>query len=195
MILDLYLSVELIVPVVILGLILVVLGKETLEVLSFAIGAMAGGIIAYMIFNGFLYLNPVPLYVKAPIAALMILGGGLLGRGAMATFIAMLASLVVADVFYAITGDGLLLISIAVSMIAFAVFVALVQKHLIIFSAFIGGSLVSIPLNLLPIDDVVSVRIMQLALSLVLCAVGAYLQHRVKKWKDTRGENIVWVPG
>lgn len=180
--------------VVIIGLILVVIGRETLEVMSFAIGALGGGILAYMILNGFLYLYEIPIYVEIPVAVLFIFGGGMLGRGAMATIIALVASLVFLDVIHAMLGDDMLLVTILISIFIFVVMIALIQKYLAVFSAFIGGSLIAIAFNGLPIEDVMIIRVVQLSIALIFCAIGGIVQYRIKKWKDTRGEEIVWVP-
>lgn len=194
MILDISLPTVAIPLVVLIGLILVVIGRETLEVMSFAIGALGGGVLAYMILNGFLYSYNIPLYVEIPVAALLIFGGGMLGRGAMATIVALLTALVFLDVIQAILGEGMLLVTILISIFIFVVMIALIQKYLTVFSAFIGGCLVAIAFNGLPIEDVIIVRVIQLSVAILFCAIGGLVQYRIKKWKDTRGEEIVWVP-
>jgi hypothetical protein len=47
---------------------------------------------------------------------------------------------------------------------------------------------------MLPLDDLVMLRIIQLVTALVMAAIGGYIQYRIKRWKDTRGEQVVWVP-
>jgi hypothetical protein len=184
-----------VVPLVILiGLILVIIGRETLEVLSFAIGAMAGGIIAYMILNGLLMSFSIPLWIKLLVAALIIFGGGMLGRGAMATMLAVATTIVIIDVLKVLLGPDLLIVTILAGIFLFAIFVAFIQKFVHVFSAFIGGAIIATTLNMLPLDDLVMLRIIQLVTALVMAAIGGYIQYRIKRWKDTRGEQVVWVP-
>jgi len=193
-ILDLSSPVELVPLLVLIGLILVFLGRETLEVLSFAIGALSGGIIAYMILKGLLFSYTIPLWVELVIASLIIFGGGMFGRGAMATMLAMASALVFADLFHALLGPDLLFVTIILGVVLFALFVAIIQKYVIIFSSFIGGAVVAIGLNTIPLDDVILLRIAQVVLALILTAIGSIVQYRIKKWKETRGEKVIWVP-
>jgi hypothetical protein len=140
------------------------------------------------------YDESIPLYIEMIVATIMIFGGGMLGRGAMATMLAMASALVFADVLHAILGPDLLLVTVIVSVILFSLFVASIQKYVIVFSSFIGGAVISICLNAIPLDDIMLLRIIQLVLTLVLTVIGSFIQYRVKNWKDTNGEKVVWVP-
>ncbi|RLF66279.1 MAG: hypothetical protein DRN57_07450, partial [Thermoplasmata archaeon] len=74
MLLDLALSTPaFIIPLVLIGLCLVLYGREILEVLSFPIGALAGGILAYMILRGLLAPYEIPLLVEVLISFFLVL--------------------------------------------------------------------------------------------------------------------------
>jgi hypothetical protein len=185
---------ELVPLIILIGLILVIIGRETLEVLSFAIGALAGGIIAYMVLNGLLMPYDIPLWIKLLVATILIFGGGMLGRGAMATMLAMATSLVMMDVLDVLIGPDLLFVTILAGILMFALFVALIQKYVHVFSAFLGGAIIAIPLNLITMDDVVMLRMIQFGVAVVLTVIGSFVQVKIKDWKDRRGEKVVWVP-
>ncbi len=195
MILDL--SVEMVfVPFLVLaGIALVIYGKEILNVLSFAIGAVAGGILAYMIFKGLLLNYNVPFSVELIVSAGLVIGGGLLGKGTMAMLLALFASTVIMDVVAVFIGADSEILLMIIGLIVFLALVPGTQKFMSVFAAFVGG--VSVAMGVAPFLDALdepAIRVIQITIALVLRVAGAFAQHYIGKKIAASKEEITWVP-
>ena len=195
MILDLPVEVVFVPFLILAGLALVIYGKEILNVLSFTIGAMAGGILAYMIFRGILLNYGVPLIVELVISAGIVIGGGLLGKGTMAMLLALFASTVIVDVVAVFIGSDSEILLMVIGLIIFLALVPGTQKFMNVFAAFVGG--VSVTMGITPFLDGLDepvIRMIQITIALVLCTIGAFAQHYIGKKIAASKEEITWVP-
>ena len=180
---------------VIIGLCLVLYGKEILLVLSFPIGAFAGGILAYMILEGLLYVYDIPLWIEIIVGLVIVICGGILGTGTMAMLVALFISLVFVDVLTPMFGSEYLIIISIFGVLSFLLMVYFVQKILPVFSSFLGG--VFIAMGVSPLFDSLDepiVRIIQLCIAAVFCVLGSILQYWLYHKLQERREEIVWVP-
>lgn len=182
-------------PLFLIGFCLVIYGREILEVLSFPIGALAGGILAYMILRGFLAPYDVPVIVELLVAFVLVLLGGIMGPGTMVMVVAVLISLAVVDVVNVFIGDGNEVISWIIGSLFFAVIIYPVQRFLNFSSAITGGILISSGIFIF-IDGMEPVTriIIQLVIIMLLGIGGGLLQSWIKKRLDKVKEEPVWVP-
>jgi len=196
MILDLVVMQALIPFLIFIGIALVIYGKEILDVMSFPIGALSGGILAYMILRGLLFGVYIPIYIEVIVAIIFAIGGGMLGKGTMAMLLALFGATVIVDVVMAFAGDVNVVILLVVGLVIFLALVVLVHRFMPFFSAFLGG--VSVAMGVTPFLDTLDepiVRILQLSMALTLCVLGGFLQMQIKKKVDGLKEDITWVPG
>lgn len=203
MILDIYLISILVPLVAIIGLIIMLYGKETLGILSFPIGAIAGGFLAYMIFRGILRPYEIPLFVEVFISVGIIFGGGLLGRGILSMLLSMFAAVVLMDAFTPILKDLIVdnwtsdyqTVMAIFGILVFFVLIIFVQKFIFVFASFMGSVLVTLTVTpLFSSLDEPYLRIVQLVVAVILTVIGSVGQHYIQKWMDKRNEEIVWVP-
>ena len=203
MILDIYL-VSILVPLVaVIGLVIMFYGKETLGILSFPIGAVAGGFLAYMIFRGLLAPYETPLFIEVFVSIGIIFGCGLLGKGILSMLLSMFAAVVMMDVFTPIlkplivdnwTSDYQTVMAVF-GILVFFVLVIFVQKYTFVFASFMGAVLVTLTVTpLFSSLDEPYLRIVQLVIAVILTVIGAVGQHYIQKWIDKRNEEIVWIP-
>jgi hypothetical protein len=202
MILDLEIAAYAIPLLLIIGLILLFYGRETLIYLSFPIGALAGGYLAYMIFRGLLLPYDIPLIVEIIVSALIIIGGAFLGKGVMALTVGMFSAVVIVDLasplieplIDPITGETEIALFL-ISLVLFMMIVFFVQRYLFVFSAFMGASIIALSaLPLLNSLDEPVIRIIQLVIILILTPSGAVAQHFLYKRLEGMREEIVWIP-
>ena len=182
-------------PLFLIGFCLVIYGREILEVLSFPIGAISGGILAYMILRGFLAPYDIPVIVELLVAFILVLLGGIMGPGTMVMVVAVVISLAVVDVVNIFIGDGNEVISWIIGSLFFAVMIYPVQRFLNYSSAVTGGILISAGIFIF-IDGVEPLTriIIQLAIILLLGIGGGFLQSWIKKRLESRKEESVWIP-
>ncbi|MFO8050318.1 MAG: hypothetical protein R6V01_01305 [Thermoplasmatota archaeon] len=196
MILDLPVQMVFVPFLLLAGLSLVVYGKEILEVLSFPIGAVTGGILAYMIFKGLLLGYDIPFLIVLLFSAALVIGGGFLGKGTLAMLLGLFASIVLVDVVAVFIGPDTDILLMVIGLILFLAMVPFTQKFMTVFAAFVGG--VSVAMGITPFLDGLGteavVRVVQMIIILVLCAVGAVAQHFIMKKIAARKEEITWVP-
>ncbi|MGA1822735.1 MAG: hypothetical protein ACMUIG_09425, partial [Thermoplasmatota archaeon] len=182
MILDIYLISILVPLVAIIGLIIMFYGKETLGALSFPIGAVAGGFLAYMIFRGILAPYEIPLFIEVFISVGIIFGCGFLGKGILSMLLSMFAAVVLMDVFTPIlkplivdnwTSDYQTVMAVF-GILVFFVLVIFVQRYTFVFASFMGGVLVTLTVTpLFGALDEPYLRIVQLVIAVVLTVIGA----------------------
>jgi hypothetical protein len=182
-------------PLFIIGFCLVIYGKEILEVLSFPIGALAGGILAYMILRGFLAPYEIPLLVEIAVGSVLVFLGGIMGPGTMVMVVAVIISLAVVDVVNVFLGAGNEMVSWIVGSLFFAVMIYPVQRFLSYSSAVTGGILISSGIFIFfdGADPVIRI-VVQLALIVILGASGGILQSWMKKRLERTKEESVWIP-
>jgi hypothetical protein len=195
MILDLLVMQALIPFLIFIGIALVIYGKEILDVMSFPIGALSGGILAYMILRGLLFGIDIPIIIEVIVAILFAIGGGMLGKGTMAMLLALFGATVLVDVIMAFAGDVNVVILLVVGLVIFLALVALVHRFMPFFSAFLGG--ISVAMGITPFIDSLDepiVRMIQLSIGLSLCVLGGFLQIQIKKKIEKLKEDITWVP-
>jgi hypothetical protein len=195
MILDLAVIQALIPFLIFIGIALVIYGKEILDVMSFPIGALSGGILAYMILRGLLFGVEIPILIEVFVAIIFAIGGGMLGKGTMAMLLALFGATVMVDVLMAFMGDVNVVILLVVGLVIFLALVALVHRLMPFFSAFLGGT--SIAMGFTPFIDSLDepiVRIIQFSVALALCILGGFLQIQIKKKIEKLKEDITWVP-
>ncbi|HHD15102.1 MAG TPA: hypothetical protein ENK47_00165 [Euryarchaeota archaeon] len=196
MLLDLALSTPaFIIPLVLIGLCLVLYGREILEVLSFPIGALAGGILAYMILRGLLAPYEIPLLVEVLISFFLVLFGGMLGPGTMVIVLAVVVAITSVDVFNVFLGEGYEAVSWILGSFLFAVLIYPIQKFLHISSALVGGILIASSLFMfMESQDPVTRTVIQLVIIFVLAAAGGLFQSWLYRKLRAAQEEIVWVP-
>ncbi len=180
-------------PLILIGICLILYGKEILEVLSFPIGAISGGILAYMVLRGFLALYEIPLMVEVIVAGTLVLIGGIMGPGTMIMVVAVIISLVSIDVLYVFVGEHWLIW--VAGFVIFAVILYPVQKFLPFFSSMIGGILVAISVFIVVdgADPVLQTGV-QLAIITIFTVAGGLFQTWLKKKLDSDREEILWIP-
>jgi len=179
-------------PLILIGLCLVIYGKEILEILSFPIGALAGGILAYMIFRGLLNPWEIPLPVELVVGFIFVFIGGVMGSGTMVMVIAVLLSAAVGDVVFVFVGDTVLA-GIAAALF-FAIMIYPTQKFLNYSSSAAGGVLIAMALNILVSLDPIPMVIVQILVIITLAVLGGMFQAWFKKRLEKRAEGAVWVP-
>jgi hypothetical protein len=193
MILDISVSLSLMaLPLFLIGICLALYGKEILEVLSFPIGALAGGILAYMILRGLLDPFGVPLYVELIVGFIFVFIGGIMGSGTMVMVIALLLSAAVGDITYVFLGDPVL--STIAAAIFFAVVIYPTQKFLAYSSSAAGGILVAMGLFILLSLDPIPMIIIQIIVIFIFMIGGGSFQTWMKRRLARRKEESVWVP-
>lgn len=194
MILDLNVLLALVPFLLLIGFTLVIYGKEILDVMSFPIGALAGGILAYMILKGLLHGVEIPIVVAVIVTIAMAIGGGIVGKGTTAMLLALFTSTVIVDVIQAFVEDQTVLL-VVIGLVLFLGLVALVPRFMEVFSSFLGG--VSFTLGITPfLDglDVIPTRLIQLGLILVLTILGAFIQYYVYRKVSEMKEQTTWIP-
>ena len=194
MILDLNVLLALIPFLLLIGSALVIYGKEILDVMSFPIGALAGGILAYMILEGLLHGINIPLWVALIVTIAMATGGGIVGKGTTAMLLALFTAAVIVDVISAFVEDQAVLL-VVIGLVLFLGLVALVPRFMEVFSSFLGA--VTFTLGITPfLDgmDVIPTRMIQLGIIIALTVGGAFLQYYVYKKVAQMKERITWVP-
>jgi hypothetical protein len=203
MILDLPVIAALTPILILIGIVLALYGRDTLRILAFPIGAVAGAYLAYMIFKGMLKPYEVPLLIQFIASLVIVFIGGLLGKGVMAMLLAMFTSLVVVDILDPflvpfiesnITSETEIVMAV-IAMLVFMLLVPFVQKFIKVFSAIAGGAIIALSLNpfLDSLDEPV-VRIIQLFVIIAVAVPGSILQYKIFKYVDQKGEEIVWIP-
>jgi hypothetical protein len=196
MILDMALDEPLLVlPLFLIGLCLIIYGKEILEVLSFPIGAISGGILAYMILRGFLAPYEVPIIIEVVVAFVMVLIGGIMGPGTMVMVVTVIISMALVDLMNVLLGEGNEVISWIVGALFFAVMIYPVQRFLTFSSAICGAVLVAMGsfIILEPIDPVPRM-VIQVVMIMVLGTGGGFFQTWMKKRMDRNNDESVWIP-
>jgi hypothetical protein len=194
MILDLNILMALIPFLLLIGSALIIYGKEILDVMAFPIGALAGGILAYMILRGLLHGVDIPLWISLIVTIGMAIGGGIVGKGTTAMLLALFTATVIVDVIHAFVEDQAVLL-VVIGLVLFLGLVALVPRFMEIFSSFLGA--VTFTLGITPLldgMDVVPTRLIQLGIILALTALGAFLQYYVYRKLAQIKEQITWIP-
>ena len=203
MILDLHVIAVMTPILILIGIVFALYGRDTLKLISFPIGAVAGAYLAYMIFKGMLRPYEIPLLIQVVLSLIIVFVGGLLGKGIMAMLLAMFAAFIVVDLFEPFivpliennwTSETEIVLAV-LGMLVFMLLVPFVQKYLKVFSAFAGGGIIALSLNpfLESLDEPIA-RIIQLFVIVAVCVVGTILQNRIFKYIDQRGEEITWIP-
>ncbi|MBN1390467.1 MAG: hypothetical protein JXA22_07490 [Candidatus Thermoplasmatota archaeon] len=195
MILDLGVTLPVIPFLLLIGIALIIYGKEILDIMSFPIGALAGGILAYMIMGGLLANSDIPTWVSIIVTVLLAIGGGLVGRGTTAMLLALFTSTVIIDVISVFLGDGSDIILIVIGLVLFLAMVALVQRVMEFFSSFLGGTAFVMGLTpLLDAMDDLPLRLVQISVIMVLCISGGFIQRWLNKRLHSSKEQVFWVP-
>lgn len=179
-------------PLFLIGTCLVLYGKEILEVLSFPIGALAGGVLAYMILRGLLNPWEIPLIAQLIVGFLFVFIGGIMGPGTMVMVIALLLSAAVGDIVFVFV-DNTVVASIAAAVF-FAIMIYPTQKFLEFSSSAAGGVLIAMGLFVVLSLDQVPMIMVQIAVILILAVAGGLLQKWFKKRIEKNKEEAVWVP-
>ena len=196
MLLDLENEMILLIPLLVLiGACLVAYGKEIYKVTTFFIGAIAGGVLAYMVLEGLLGPYGIPLLVQVLIALVVVFLSGLIGQGASSMVVAFLSSLTLVDLFAAFLPDDLIWISYVAGTLTFVLVLIIVQKFLNFFTALTGGIIIAVSLHPLIdwLGDTVSMPI-QVILAVALGTIGYFIQRKLEAFLKGRKEEIVWVP-
>lgn len=195
MILDLNVLLALVPFLILIGLTLMIYGKEILDVLSFPIGALAGGILAYMIFEGLLINEQIPLLVEIIVTIAMAIGGGLVGKGTTFMLLALFTATVIVDVIRAFISDDNAVLLVVIGLVLFLGLVALVPRFMEVFSSFLGGT--SFAMGIAPfLDgmDVVPARLIQFGIIIAMTIAGTFIQRYVYGKVAKMKEQITWVP-
>ena len=179
-------------PLFLIGLCLVIYGKEILEVLSFPIGALAGGILAYMILRGLLNPWEIPLIAELIVGFIFVFVGGIMGPGTMVMVIAVLLSAAVGDIVFVFVGDTV--IAGIAAAVFFAIMIYPTQKFLAYSSSAAGGVLVAMGIFILLELDPIPMVIVQIMTIIVLAVAGGIFQSWLKKKLEKGKEESVWVP-
>ncbi len=196
MLLDIENPIFLLVPLLVLiGICLMVYGKEIFKHTAFFIGALTGGVLAYMIFEGLLEPYEVPLLVKVLITFVIVFLGGLVGQGASAMLIAFLVSLAVMDLILAFVPDELKWTAYVAGTLMFVLVIIIVQKFLFFFTSLTGGLVVAAALYplLSSLGPPIAVSV-QISLAVVIGIGGYFIQKKLDAYLKGRNEEIVWVP-
>jgi len=196
MLLDIEHSMFLLIPMLVLiGICLIVYGKEIFRHTAFFIGAVTGGILSYMIFEGLLGPYGIPLLIKVIITFVIVFLGGLVGQGASAMLLAFIVSLSVMDLISAFVPDELQWTAYVAGTLMFVLVIIIVQKFLFFFTSLTGGLVVAAALYpvLSSIDAPIVVSV-QFLLAVVLGVGGYFIQKKLEAYVQGRKEEIVWVP-
>ena len=195
MILDLNVLLALTPLLMLIGIALVIYGKEILDIMSFPIGALAGGILAYMILEGLLESITIPIWISIIVTIAMAIGGGLVGKGTTAMLLALFTSAVLVDMIAAFIGDGNEVLLVVIGLVVFLGMVALVPRFTEVFSSFLGGTTFAMGVTpyLDGLDEIV-VRMIQFSIIIVLCAIGGFVQFWLNKKVQQMKQQITWVP-
>jgi len=195
MILDLSVLVALAPLLVLIGLAMVIYGKEILDIMAFPIGALAGGILAYMILEGLLESINIPIPVSIIVTIIMAVGGGLVGKGTTAMLLALFTSTVIVDMVAVFIGYDQEVILVVIGLVIFLGMVALVPRFMEVFSSFLGGTAFAMGVTpfLDGMDDVV-IRVIQFSIIMVLCVMGGFIQFWVHKKMTQMKEHVTWIP-
>jgi len=195
MILDLDVLIALAPFLMLIGLALVIYGKEILDIMAFPIGALAGGILAYIIMEGLLESIDIPIIISIIITMVMAILGGMVGKGTTAMLLALFTSTVIVDLLAVFIGDGSDVLLVVIGLVLFLGMVALVPRFMEVFSSFLGGA--AFAMGITPfmdgMDDMV-LRMVQFSIILVLCVAGGFLQFWINKKVTKMKETITWVP-
>ncbi|MBN1539490.1 MAG: hypothetical protein JW939_05040 [Candidatus Thermoplasmatota archaeon] len=195
MILDLSVMMALAPLLMLIGIALVIYGKEILDIMSFPIGALAGGILAYMIMGGLLANYDIPVWISIIVTILMAFGGGLVGKGVTAMLMALFTSTVIVDVISVFLGDGSEIILVVIGLVLFLCMIALVPRFMEVFSSFLGGGAFALGVTpFLENLDVVPARLIQFSIIIVMCVIGSIIQHWLHKKLQKTKEEINWIP-
>jgi hypothetical protein len=181
-------------PLILIGICLVVYGREILEVLSFPIGAVAGGVLAYMILKGFLEPYDINPLVEVLVAGVMVFVGGIMGPGTMVMVVAVIISVASIDVMDAFMGWDQV-VSWILGALVFAVIIYPVQKYLAFSSAITGGILISVGIFVIfdGADPILRTGI-QLVIIVIMGVAGGIFQTWLKRKMDSRKEEVLWIP-
>ena len=194
MILDLNVMLALVPFLLLIGSALIIYGKEILDVMSFPIGALAGGILAYMIIKGLLHGVEIPLWVSIIVTIAMAIGGGIVGKGTTAMLLALFAATVIVDVIQAFVENEEVLM-VVIGLVLFLGLVALVPRFMEVFSSFLGGA--SFALGVSPfLDglDPIPMRLTQFGIIIALTVLGAFIQYYVYRKVAEMKERVTWIP-
>ncbi|MCU0799726.1 MAG: hypothetical protein MUC62_08665 [Candidatus Thermoplasmatota archaeon] len=196
MLLDIEHSMFLLVPLLVLiGICLIVYGKGVFMHTAFFIGALTGGILAYMVLEGLLGPYGVPLLVKVIITFAIVFLGGLVGQGASAMLIAFLVSLAAMDLISAFVPDDLQWTAYVAGTLMFVLVIIIVQKFLFFFTSLTGGLVVAAGLYpVLSSIDAPIIVTFQILLAVALGVGGYFIQKKIEAYIHGRNEEIVWVP-
>jgi hypothetical protein len=178
-----------------IGICLLVYGKELFKHTSFYIGALTGGVLAYMVLEGFLGPYGIPLIVKVLISFAIVFLGGLAGQGASAMFIAFIISMAVIDLIFAYVPDDLRWTAFVAGTLMFVLVILIVQRFLHFFTALTGGLLMASSLHpaISGLGPQVTVSV-QIAVAIALGIGGYFIQRKLDAYLQGRNEEIVWVP-
>ncbi|MFW3147018.1 MAG: hypothetical protein ACMUIE_09430 [Thermoplasmatota archaeon] len=195
MILDLPVQIIYVPFLIFMGLALVIYGKEILTVLAFTVGAVAGGILAYMILRGMLYGYNIHPAVEVIVAAAFIICGGLVGKGTLAMLLALFASTVFVDVLMPFLGKENEILLMVIGLVLFLAMVPFTQKFMKTFSSFLGGVVIAMGVTPL-LGDMgdPTIRIIQISIALFMTVVGTILQVVIARAVAKRKEEINWIP-
>ncbi len=180
-----------------IGLFFVFFGKMLLRLteVEFFIGALAGGLISYILLWGLNSYFSLPFWFMLLAGLIITFVGGLVGRGTLVMLLALFTSIVFVDAISPfLPGDTGILKEI-IGLLLFFGFVIISGRFMFVFSAFFGGVMLSIALgSILDSMEEPTLRITQLVVALIFCAIGSVAQHFISKKMDADGEEILWVP-
>lgn len=180
-----------------IGLFFVFFGKMLLRLteVEFFIGALAGGLISYVLLWGLNSYFSLPFWFMLLAGLIITFVGGLVGRGTLVMLLALFTSIVFVDAISPfLPGDAGIMKEI-IGLLLFFGFVIISGRFMFVFSAFFGGVMLSIALgSILDTMEEPTLRITQLVVALIFCAIGSVAQHFISKKMDADGEEILWIP-
>ena len=178
-----------------IGIALVIYGKEILDIMAFPIGALAGGILAYMILEGLLESFEISIWISLVVTVIMAVGGGMVGKGTTAMLLALFTSTVLVDVVAAFFPDTSDVVLVVIGLVLFLGLVAFVPRFMEVFSSFLGGA--AFAMGVAPFldgsTDIARVLI-QISIILFLCVIGGFLQYWVHKKLSDMKSQVAWIP-
>lgn len=182
-------------PLIMIGLCLFLYGKEILDVLSFPIGAISGGVLAYMMLRGFLAPYEIPLYIEIVVAGGLVFLGGLMGQGTMVMAVAILITLATVDAINVFLGEGNEVLAWIIGAFMFAIILYPAQKFIHFSSAAVGGVLIAMSIFIVfdGLDPIVRTGA-QVAIIVVACVAGGLFQKWLEKRIRMSQEEITWIP-
>jgi hypothetical protein len=147
----------------ILGILVAFFGKRIMETIAFVIGAMVGASLALMVvqYEGVQTLitdnnlDPNICLVIAVIVGALI--GGFLGRSFMYGLISMIVASTVSYVAFVLTGNEIL--SLIVFFVALVIMWFVVEKFLMVITAFMGACMVGLSVMLLTFESMGTISI------------------------------------